>query len=89
MFRCLKWEKSSLAALKGGMMNVNQLIWELRNERSRLDEAILALERLIPNHRGNRRTALRLVRGTPARRPLGESRLTKPGAAAPVSRRQQ
>ena len=54
-----------LPQLKGGMMNVNQLIWELRNERSRLDEAILALERLIPNRRGNRRSALRLVRGTP------------------------
>ena len=45
------------------MINVNQLIWELRNERSRLDEAILALERLNPNRQRNRRTALRLVPG--------------------------
>ena len=46
-------------------MNVKQLIWELRNERSRLDEAILAMERLCFNRRRNKRTGLRLVPGSP------------------------
>jgi hypothetical protein len=51
-------------------MNVKQLIWELRNERSRLDEAILAMERLCFNRRGSKRTALRLV---PERPPANRS----------------
>lgn len=53
--------------LKGGTMNVTPLIVELRKERGRLDEAILALERLSAvSGRGGR--ALQLVRGnsTPA-----------------------
>lgn len=58
-------------------MNVNELIWELRNERSRLDEAILALERLNPNRRRGRRTTLRLVRENPPATPSEIPRVSK------------
>ena len=89
MYRCLKWAMARSPQLKEGLMNVHQLIWELRNERSRLDEAILALERLCPNGRGNRRIGLaaraREARPATARRSPGFQTMRCGGSGKPLT----